>query len=567
MPPSGAVSKPQRMRLTISQKIQIAEEIQSGVSFASLQRTYKVGPRTLSRIKKEASNLKKQAHAVGLTLDAKAIRPTTFPLIEERVMQFVCLSRCVNMPVTLAVISQRALMIRDELLNMEGDTYNRETLRKFTASKGWAHKFVKRHSLRSVAIHGQGAIAPEKSVAEDIASLRERLKEYSVDCIYTVDEVALFFKLLPRRTYVVEEEDKSTVRGIKAMSAEDRVTAYVCTNADGSAKLPMAIIGKSKNPRSFRLGQPEVPYFSQTNAWSDTLTFKRWFHGVFVPFVRKRTSAPVALLMDNCGRHAADLIDHKNQVSIFPLPPNCTASHQPMDLGIISAWKAHYRRLMLRDVMDDLETRMERRQHNWGLAPGMTGLAEGYDPHMLDVTHLVRVSWEKVQPMTIAQCWVKSKVLPQSHSAELNSIHGKMQNTFEEAIVEDIVSSLSSLSLKESKDIPLLQLEPLQITCSSITEWINVESNEEVRDALINDAIEEDTVRVNYVTRPAYSLHDDGETVTSRDVPSWGDLDLRFRDLQELTFGCNVPLASSFLRKAKDALNGARRERGKGRSR
>ena len=36
------------------------------------------------------------------------------------------------------------------------------------------------------------------------------------------------------------------------MKAKHRMSAYMCTNATGTGKVPIAIIGKSKSPRCFR---------------------------------------------------------------------------------------------------------------------------------------------------------------------------------------------------------------------------------------------------------------------------------------------------------------------------
>ena len=98
------------------------------------------------------------------------------------------------------------------------------------------------------------------------------------------------------------------------MNAKDRIAAFVGTNADGTCKLPMAIIGKAKNPRCFRLGTHPVPYFTQRKAWSKSVTFKKWFYNYFFPFIRQRTSQPVILLMDNCGPHGTDIVDHTGQI-------------------------------------------------------------------------------------------------------------------------------------------------------------------------------------------------------------------------------------------------------------
>ena len=47
------------------------------------------------------------------------------------------------------------------------------------------------------------------------------------------------------------------------MKAKSRVSLYVCTNATGSLKVPMSVVGTAANPRCFRNGAPTPSYFSQ----------------------------------------------------------------------------------------------------------------------------------------------------------------------------------------------------------------------------------------------------------------------------------------------------------------
>ena len=122
---------------------------------------------------------------------------------------------------------------------------------------------MKRHALRSVTLHGEAGQVQASAVAKDIGILRSHLSDYDAEHIYNIDETGLFFKLLPRRTYISASEDRKSLRGVKAMKAKDRITALVCTNAMGTQKLPMAIIGTAKQPRCFKIRGPAVPYFQQ----------------------------------------------------------------------------------------------------------------------------------------------------------------------------------------------------------------------------------------------------------------------------------------------------------------
>lgn len=96
------------------------------------------------------------------------------------------------------------------------------------------------------------------------------------------------------------------------MKAKDSVSAYMCSNTTGSAMVPMSIIGKSKNPRCFRLRPPPIKYWAPANAWSDGATFKKWWLEAFLPFVRRWTHLPVLLLMDGRASHD-ELVDTKGR--------------------------------------------------------------------------------------------------------------------------------------------------------------------------------------------------------------------------------------------------------------
>lgn len=57
------------------------------------------------------------------------------------------------------------------------------------------------------------------------------------------------------------------------MDAKDWATFYVGTDADGTAKSVIAIIGKAKNPSCFWFGTLTVPYFITHNMWPDSASF------------------------------------------------------------------------------------------------------------------------------------------------------------------------------------------------------------------------------------------------------------------------------------------------------
>ena len=106
-----------------------------------------------------------------------------------------------------------------------------------------------------------------------------------------------------------------------------------CTNATGTHKIPLAMIGKAENPRCFRTKQCLLPYKAQKNAWNDCALTKWWFHDVVLSEVKKRTSKKIALIADNFGSHDAnDTALQDPHVEWIFLPPNCTSVQQRVSL-------------------------------------------------------------------------------------------------------------------------------------------------------------------------------------------------------------------------------------------
>ncbi len=114
-----------------------------------------------------------------------------------------------------------------------------------------------------VRLHGEaGGVNPEE-IKDKIQEIKKILEEYDPELVYNWDETGLYFRLIPSATYTAPNEQRRRVRGTKAKKAKDRVTLITCTNATGTHKIPLAMIGKAANPRCFRSCQSPLPYNSQ----------------------------------------------------------------------------------------------------------------------------------------------------------------------------------------------------------------------------------------------------------------------------------------------------------------
>ena len=123
------------------------------------------------------------------------------------------------------------------------------------------------------------------------------------------------------------------------------------------------------------------------------------------------SAEPITLFMDICGPRGTDLCDIRGQVEIRTLPPYCIAHYQSMDMDR-SRWKNQHRRLLLRHILKDTETRQARRRHSKSLKVGMKDLVEVCDPHILSFCNWVKSSLDTLYAMNITRCWIKSKILP-----------------------------------------------------------------------------------------------------------------------------------------------------------
>jgi len=124
-----------------------------------------------------------------------------------------------------------------------------------------------RHNVHNVALWGQGGSADVARAAARVAEIRFELEAYPAEPIYNMDEAGLFFRCIPDRAYV-KAGQRRQARGTKATMANDCVALGLACSASGAHKIPVAMIGKAKQPLCFKPPRRPcpLPYFCQANA-------------------------------------------------------------------------------------------------------------------------------------------------------------------------------------------------------------------------------------------------------------------------------------------------------------
>ena len=401
--------KRKHLQLSIKQKLEITEKLEKGVKPAVISAEYGIAKQTISDIKRAKDKLLKYAvesesekettvyKKAGL--DRTRVQYGRQEKLEEAIMKWHRQQVGVGVAVRGVDIKNAALRLSSQM-----------GVPNFAASDGWLYRFRSRYGLKDTHLCGEAASAP----VENVAPFREKLLKiiesegliYSQ--IYNFDETGLVWRALP--THTQASKDMGEVRGRKL--DKSRISALLGANADGSHRLKPVIVGKAAKPRALKDIMHALPvhYYSSHNAWFTAGIFSDVFHKHIVKEIvdhqchvlkidEDRVKALV--LLDNAPAHpsASKLVALDGRIRVMYLPPNTTSLIQPMDQGVIHAWKLLYRRYFLDKVLvvEDLEedTRGQRTLQalkNYTIRSAIHNFAD---------------AWKALKMSTLANAWKK----------------------------------------------------------------------------------------------------------------------------------------------------------------
>jgi len=267
----------------------------------------------------------------------------------------------------------------------------------FVANTGWLNKWKARHSIRQLYVCGEKKCADTDAANKFKITLSQKIKDETISLsqIFNVDETGLYFKMLPTKTLAGKEECEAF--GFK--QSKERIIIMLCSNADGSLKLPIAVIGKYEKPRAIKniLYILPVYYTHQRSAWMNNDIFESWFKNEFIPqvtsFLQKRNLPLKALLLlDNASCHSSIKNLQINDITAYYLPPNTTALIQPLDQGIIENVKRRYRAKLLSSVISE-------QKRNNDIITYLKTIS------IKDVIYWINEAWNEITANTIFKCW------------------------------------------------------------------------------------------------------------------------------------------------------------------
>lgn len=384
---------------------------------------------------------------------AKLIKKNT----SEALFMWFSQQRSKGMPISGPMLQEKAIYFCQKM--KEDDN--------FSASTGWLNRWKKRYGVRQMTICGEKLSADFEAANEFRTELNNLMvnENLTEEQLYNCDETGLNFKRLPTKSLVSRNEKSAP--GFKP--SKERLTVMCCSNASGTHKLRLLVIGKSKKPRALKniaIQALPVSYTNQKNSWMSRDIFKQWFFDKFVPKVEKhleekKLPRQALLLIDNAPSHP-EVEDLKSgNIKAMFLPANVTSLIQPMDQGVINDLKLKYRKNMLTHVLEEDTASLIQQIKTINVKNVMYRLAE---------------SWEKIKPETIKNSWhdiLTTKDLKENMKKEKkeNQVHFEIKNTV--------------LKLPGCEEV----------TDNCVEEWLYGDEEEEITDdAIIRTITEEEEI-------------------------------------------------------------------------
>lgn len=352
----------------VNEKLKIVNAIKSGKSRQEVMTEFNVPQATLCRMIKNATELEDQARK-GHGRN-KRIKKAEYPLLEESLVTWMKECRHNNVPIGGNLIKEKAKKFALSL-----------GIKEFSVSNGWLDGFKKRNDIVFRKICGESSAVDSNLCSEWMQGLEDLTSQYSDKDIFNADETALFYKCLPDKTFEFRESD---CRGGK--KSKDRVTILLCTNMNGTEKLPILLIGKSAKPRCLKnIKSLPVEYKHNKKAWMTTSLFQEWL--IKIDKEMSSMQRKILLFVDNCSAH-------KNlpvlcSITIKFLPANTTSKLQPLDQGIIHNFKVFYRKQLIDHILSCIDE-------------GST-----YEVNLLHAMRFSRRAWQDVSNNTIENCFKK----------------------------------------------------------------------------------------------------------------------------------------------------------------
>ncbi|XP_007954366.1 tigger transposable element-derived protein 4 [Orycteropus afer afer] len=366
---TSAVTTKKKKSLSIEEKIDIINAVESGKKKAEIAAEYGIKKNSLSSIMKNKDKVLEAFESLRFDPKRKRLRTAFYTDLEEALMRWYRIAQCLNVPVNGPMLRLKANDFAQKLGHSD-----------FKCSNGWLDRFKARYGLvfRAQAAESTAtSVDPATVWCQNI--LPYYLNDYHPKNIFNIKETGLLYRMLPTNTFAFKGETCSVGKLCK-----DRITLVVGTNMDGSEKLPLLIIGKNRNPHCFK-GIKSLPVYYEANrmAWMTAEVFEQWMRKLDEKFQAQQRR--VVIFVDSFPAHP----EVKNLKSIeLAFFPSCLSSKfTAMKQGVIKSLKIKYRHCLIKKFLSSVESSKE------------------FMFSLLDAIDTLHLCWRTVTPETIIKSY------------------------------------------------------------------------------------------------------------------------------------------------------------------
>ena len=110
----------------------------------------------------------------------------------------------------------------------------------------------------------------------------------------------------------------------------------------GTYKLVPAVIGKSAKARCFKKNTIPCSYLANSCTWMT----RKLFNSILCTWNKtvRKGNQKIFLVVDNCSSHLK--LETLSHIKVVYMPANSSSILQPLDQGVIAAFKVYYRNLI-----------------------------------------------------------------------------------------------------------------------------------------------------------------------------------------------------------------------------
>uniref|UniRef100_A0A6B2EH65 Putative tigger transposable element-derived n=1 Tax=Phlebotomus kandelakii TaxID=1109342 RepID=A0A6B2EH65_9DIPT len=454
--------KRKHISTTLINKIKAVERLNSGETINSVAAAYNVGESTVRNWVKQYEELQRCFQEGKQRAYKKRMRNRKYPQTSEALYMWFFIMRARGVPISGPLLQRMAL----DFFKIFKD--GPET---FSASNGWLRGWKQVHQLRELTISGEALSSNEDLLPPFLERFRELIEDNGLtfEQIYIADESGLWYQKLPNKTLV--EKIQKTAPGYKVN--KERLTMLACANATGLHKLPLFIIGKAEKPRAFKgvdLNDLPVKYGHQTSSWMSKKLFTEWFFEDFAPRVQEYLRSMglperAILLLYNTPVHPPEEELICGGIRVIYLPPNVTATTQPMGQNVLESIKTKYRRSFVTFLLQQIENGHE-----------VSSSIKQVD--ILNAILWTAEAWDKVDSHTISRRW--KNIFPETYKPYESTDQEVLENEQESGVTEDL-EELHQLV----NELPTSEV----ITEQDVQDWLRIDQGVILNDSEIIEVI------------------------------------------------------------------------------